>query len=131
MMRTVLAAASIAVLGIAGPAAAAGTGPAASPRPATDLVLSFRSESGYAAAVTLSCHPAGGAHPKAAQACAALKKVGGDPSRLKPRKVLCTMEYAPIAAELAGVWKGRPVHWSKTFGNPCDLTRTTGVIFAF
>lgn len=130
MIRTVLAATSIAVLGLAGPAAAAATGPAAAPRQ-TGLVLSYASESGYAAAVTLTCHPAGGAHPKAAKACATLAKVAGDPGRLKPARTMCTLEYAPITAELTGTWKGRTVQWSETFSNPCDLTRHTGVLFAF
>ena len=131
MMRTVLATTSIAVLGLAGPAAAAGTGPAATPRPATDLVLSYQAEAGYAAAVSLTCGPAGGGHPQPAAACATLKKVGGDPARLKPKRAICTLEYAPITAEITGTWKGTPVHWTKTFGNPCDLARTTGPLFAF
>ncbi len=131
MIRTMLAASSIAVLGLAGPAAATATGPAATPRPATDLVLSYAAEEGYAAAVTLTCDPAGGAHPKPAKACAALKKVSGDPARLKPGKTMCTLEYAPITAEITGTWKGRTVHWKKTYANRCDLTRATGVLFAF
>ena len=128
MLRTMLAVTSIAVLGIAGPAAAAATGPAARP---TGLHLSYTADPGYAAAVTLTCEPAGGGHPKPAKACAVLKKVSGDPARLKPRRTMCTLEYAPVTAEITGTWRGRTVHWSQTFGNPCDLTRTTGVIFAF
>ncbi len=131
MIRTMLAASSIAVLGLASPAAAAATGPGAAPRPTTDLVLSYTADAGYAAAVTLTCDPAGGAHPKPVKACATLKKVAGDPGRLKPAPAMCTMEYAPITAEITGTFKGRTVHWSKTFGNPCDLARATGVLFAF
>ena len=44
---------------------------------------------------------------------------------------MCTMEYAPITAEITGKWKGKKVDWSRKFGNTCDLTRTTGVLFAF
>jgi hypothetical protein len=125
MMRAMTTAAALLVaLGTAGPAAAA-------PKPRIDLVVSYMAEAGYAAAVTLTCGPVGGAHPKAAQACAALKKAGGKPARLKPARTICTLEYAPVTAEIEGTWKGKAVRWSKTFPNSCDLTRATGVVFAF
>jgi hypothetical protein len=131
MIRTMLATSSIAVLGLAGPAAAVTTGPGATPRPATDLVLSYTAEAGYAASVTLTCHPAGGGHPHPARACAVLKKADGDPALITPKQRMCTTEYAPITAEITGTWKGAAVTWSKTFGNPCALARHTGVLFAF
>ena len=118
-------AALLAALVTAGPAAAA------PPKPKIDLVVSYMAEAGYAAAVTLTCDPVGGAHPKAGKACAALKKTGGKPAKLKPAKTMCTQEYAPVTAEIEGTWKGRTVSWSKTFPNGCHLTRTTGVVFAF
>jgi len=111
------------VLATASPAAAA---------PRTNLQLIYMADAGYAATVKLRCGPAGGVHPKRKQACATLKKVGGRPDRLKaPPDAMCTMEYAPITAEITGTWKGRKVNWSKKFGNTCDMTRTTGVLFAF
>jgi hypothetical protein len=135
MVRTMLAVTAVAVLGTAAPVAAATTGPSAAPRPATtprtNLVVSYMADAGYAAAVTLTCHPAGGAHPKPAKACAALAKVSGKPNKLKPAPMMCTMEYAPITAQINGVWKGKKIKWSKTYPNSCDLARTTGVIFAF
>ena len=127
MVTTMLAAG--AVLGTPGPAAA--MGPGVAPRPKTDLVLSYMADAGYAAAVTLTCDPAGGAHPKPAKACAALTKAGGDPGRLKPAATLCTLEYAPITAQVTGTWRGARVNWTKTFPNGCDLTRATGVVFRF
>jgi hypothetical protein len=111
--------------------AAAGPAAAAPRRPGIDLVISYMAEAGYAAAVTLTCNPVGGAHPRAAKACAALKKTGGKPAKLKPAKTICTLEYAPITAEIEGTWKGRGMRWSKTFPNPCALRRATGVVFAF
>jgi hypothetical protein len=124
MIRMMLAATAVAVLTTTSPAAAA------SPR--TELTLSYQSEAGFAAAVRLSCRPVGGGHPKGKKACAALRKVGGKPARLRAAPdAMCTLEYAPITAEITGTWKGRKVDWSKTFGNRCDLTRTTGVLFAF
>jgi hypothetical protein len=135
MMRamTVVFTVATAVLAVSGPAAAVGPGPAirSAAAPKADLVLSYMADAGYAAAVTLTCGPAGGAHPKPAKACAALAKAGGRPARLKPADTMCTLEYAPITAEIEGTWKGRAVRWSKTFPNSCDLTRATGVLFAF
>ncbi len=130
MIRTMLAATSIAVLGLTGPASAAATGPAR-PAATTNLTLAYMAEAGYAAAVSLTCEPSGGAHPRPGRACAKLAKVSGDPARLKPVKTMCTMEYAPITAQITGTWRGRTVNWSATFGNRCDLTRHTGVLFAF
>ena len=131
MIRTMSAASIIAVLAVAGPAPAATTGPGAASRPATDLVLSYAADAGYAAATTLTCAPPGGAHPKPARACATLAKVSGKPARLKPSSAMCTLELAPITAEITGVWRGEPVSWKRTFGNRCDLARTTGRLFAF
>ena len=132
MIRAMTAAVTVmAVLGVGSTAEAAANGPVASPKPKIDLVLSYMADAGYAAAVVLTCNPVGGVHPKAAKACAVLKKVGGKPHKLKPAPTLCTLEYAPITARIEGVWKGRTLNWSKTFSNTCDLTRTTGVLFAF
>ncbi|MEU8614930.1 SSI family serine proteinase inhibitor [Actinoplanes sp. NPDC048791] len=93
--------------------------------------MSYLAEAGYAAAVKLRCDPAGGAHPKKVKACRSLAAVGGDPSRLTPAPMMCTMEYAPVTAQVKGTWRGRPVNWSHKFGNRCDMHRTTGVLTAF
>ena len=128
-MRKVMAlvAAGTVVLVATGPAYGAGPGPAQR----TNLTVSYQADAGYAAAVTLTCDPAGGAHPSAAKACALLKKAGGKPGKLKPAQVMCTLEYAPITAEITGTWKGRSLNWSKTFSNKCDMTRTAGALVAF
>jgi hypothetical protein len=127
MIRMMLAATAVAVLTTAGPAAAATSRPAR-----TDLTLTYMADAGYAAAVVLSCNPVGGVHPKGRKACALLKKVGGRPDRLRAAATaMCTLEYAPITAEISGTWKGRAVDWSQKFSNRCDLARTTGVLFAF
>lgn len=123
MIRTMAAAAAVLLL-TAQPAAAA------APR-RTELTVSYLAEAGYAAAVLLRCYPAGGAHPRKARACRSLAKAGGDPARLVPAAALCTMEYAPITAQVKGAWRGRPVNWSHKFGNRCEMNRTTGVLTAF
>ncbi|MEU8230899.1 SSI family serine proteinase inhibitor [Actinoplanes sp. NPDC048967] len=126
MISTIAAA----VLLLAAPAAVAPPASAAAAKK-TDLTVSYLAEAGYAAAVKLRCDPAGGAHPKKVKACRSLAAVGGDPSRLTPAPMMCTMEYAPVTAQVKGTWRGRPVNWSHKFGNRCDMHRTTGVLTAF
>jgi hypothetical protein len=117
------AAAFAATVVAAGPAAAASAG--------TTLTLGITAEAGYARAVILRCSPAGGGHPSAAKACAALKPVAGKPGKLTPAEVVCTLQFAPVTATATGSWKGKKVSWSRTFGNGCELGRATGVVFRF
>jgi len=97
----------------------------------TDLTLAYMAEAGYATAVTLQCNPPGGAHPRPAAACRTLRAVGGRPGRIKPDATMCMMIYAPITAQITGKWRGRKITWSKTYGNSCEMTRVTGVLFRF
>jgi hypothetical protein len=124
MIRTIAATAAAVLLLTADPAAAAAS-------KKTELTVSYLADAGYAAAVTLRCDPAGGGHPKKVKACRSLAGVGGDPARLRPAARMCTMEYAPITAQVKGTWRGRKVNWSHKFGNACDMHRTTGVLMAF
>ena len=124
MIRAIAATAAAVLLLAADPAGAA------APK-RSDLTVSYLADAGYAAAVKLRCNPAGGAHPKKVKACRALARVGGDPARLRPAARLCTMEYAPVTAQVKGTWQGRRVDWSHRFGNACDMHRTTGVLTAF
>jgi Subtilisin inhibitor-like len=120
MIRSVIAVAVVATTALS---------PVAARR--TDLTLSHVAETGHATAVKLRCDPAGGAHPTPAQACAVLKQVGGRPDRLRPARIMCILIYAPITAEITGIWRGQKIHWSKTYGNTCELSRATGVLFRF
>jgi hypothetical protein len=97
----------------------------------TELTLSYRGYGGRPAAVVLRCHPTGGDHPKRAAACRLLTRVDGDPARLRPAALMCTLEYAPVTARIEGTWKGRRVDWSRRFGNRCEMNRTTRVLMAF
>jgi hypothetical protein len=128
--RALSAAAFVATAVAAGPAAAAAR-PAAASRTGSTLTLGVTAEAGYARAVILRCSPAGGGHPSAAKACAALKPVAGKPGRLTPAEVVCTLQFAPVTATATGTWKGKKVSWSRTFGNGCELVRATGVVFRF
>ena len=123
---TAITAATLATLLSAAPASAAGKAAG------SQLTLTYTAAAGYAAAVLLDCHPAGGSHPTPVKACNTLKKVGGKPAKLKPAAgEMCTLEYAPITAEITGRWKGREVQWTQTFGNRCEMLRATGVLFTF
>ena len=126
MIRTILALTSATAVLLGGAAAAAGPD-----RPRTDLTLAYMAEAGYATAVTLRCDPPGGAHPKPFAACRTLRTIEGRPARLKPARIMCTMIYAPITAQITGRWHGKKINWSKTYGNTCEMTRATGVLFRF
>lgn len=97
----------------------------------TELTLSYMADNGPATAVVLRCHPAGGTHPKKVKACRLLTKIHGDPDRLRPAALMCTLEYAPVTAQIKGGWQGRRVDWSRRFGNRCDMRRTTGALMEF
>jgi Subtilisin inhibitor-like len=147
MIRTILALTAAAAVLLSSAAAAAGPArPRTDLAPAypdrtlartgltlarTDLTLAYMAEAGYATAVTLQCNPPGGAHPRPAAACRTLRAVGGRPGRIKPAATMCMMIYAPITAQITGKWRGRKITWSKTYGNSCEMTRVTGVLFRF
>ncbi|MEV6346665.1 SSI family serine proteinase inhibitor [Actinoplanes sp. NPDC051851] len=95
------------------------------------LRLMYEDGSGGPVTVALTCDPAGGGHPRAAEACAALAVVGADPGRLSPGDTYCYLVFRPVTAQVTGVWRGRSVTWRHTYGNDCELARATGVLFEF
>lgn len=109
----------------------------AQPGPAGRLTLSTTDDDGThrrALAATharLTCHPTGGTHPRAADACAALDTVNGDFTRLPHEPAMCTQQYAPVTAEAHGTWRGRAVHRTVTYENRCRLSAHTGAVFDF
>jgi hypothetical protein len=78
----------------------------------------------------LTCDPAGGDHPRAAQACAQLAESEGTFDR-DVQDVICTREYAPVTVEAVGRWQGRLVRFRKAYGNDCDMAARTGSLFDF
>ncbi|MEU8436483.1 subtilase-type protease inhibitor [Streptomyces sp. NPDC029216] len=83
-------------------------------------------------AVTLVCAPRpGGTHPSPATACAELRANGASLDALAaPRPdSACTREWNPMTVTADGVWQGRRMSYTYTFGNPCGLRSTTGVLF--
>lgn len=92
---------------------------------ATDTVLR---------AVTLVCAPApGGTHPAPAAACAELRANADqlDAVAGPSANVDCTREWNPMTVTADGVWQGRRINYSYTFGNPCGLRHSSGALFHF
>ncbi|MET7982403.1 SSI family serine proteinase inhibitor [Streptomyces sp. NPDC005281] len=75
----------------------------------------------------LECHPAGGTHPRAAEACDRLDRMttwGKDTFAPVPPDALCTMEYGgPATAHVTGNWAGRPVDARYDRSNGCEISR--------
>lgn len=87
-------------------------------------------------AVTLNCAPRpSGTHPSPASACKELRSVEGEFTRLTaaPSQQSCTRQYDPVVVTADGVWQGKRVTWSTTFGNACEMqgVLSEGTVFAF
>ncbi|MEW2081538.1 subtilase-type protease inhibitor [Streptomyces sp. NPDC005283] len=105
------------------------------------LVLSFgRGDDAATAtverAVTLTCAPRpGGSHPSPAAACTELLIVNGEFSALAEQKShkMCTRQWNPVVLSARGVWQGKHVDWSATYGNECEMegSMAKGTVFAF
>lgn len=100
--------------------------------PADDLTIQVKA-SAQAPATTyrLTCGPAGGDHPKAADACAALAKVK-DPFAPVPKDRMCTDIYGgPEVATVKGTWQGRPVDTTFKRNDGCQLHRWSEIAPVF
>ncbi|MFI9584544.1 subtilase-type protease inhibitor [Streptomyces sp. NPDC052236] len=88
-------------------------------------------------AVTLNCAPRPtGTHPAPASACAELRSVDGRFAALteEPSQKMCTRQWDPVVVTAQGVWDGKHVSWSATFGNACEMEGTlaeSSTVFAF
>ncbi|WP_233515538.1 SSI family serine proteinase inhibitor [Marinitenerispora sediminis] len=129
-LGALLAAAAVAAAGgvAAAPAAAAQPASAAGAR----LELTITPEHGEGErSVVLECGPAGGSHPRAAEACETLARAGGDFGRVRARSGACTMQFDPGVLRAAGHWYGTPVDYRRDFSNPCVAGNETGGVFEF
>ncbi|MEU2154605.1 subtilase-type protease inhibitor [Streptomyces sp. NPDC019396] len=74
-------------------------------------------------AVTLSCAPTPtGSHPAPSAACAELNAVDGEFGLIGSTPTTpCTRQWDPVTVTAAGVWKGKQVSWSTTYGNSCEM----------
>ncbi|WP_181442292.1 SSI family serine proteinase inhibitor [Streptomyces tateyamensis] len=125
-IRAALYAVALALLSVPTPAQAA---PAVSESVLT-LTVTDDGSSTPLGGTELLCQPAGGSHPQAAAACAALEAAGGDPERLAGRTgIFCNQLFQPVTARAAGLWRGVPVHWQRSFSNLCGLHTRTDPLF--
>jgi hypothetical protein len=120
----------LSVATVAVDARADSSAPAASSA-ATSLVLTVTAQQGAARSVTLTC-PAGGTHPNAAGACAALTSAGGDIDKVPPKAgEMCPHLVHPVTAAATGTYQGKALSWSRMFNNSCEMQRATDPIFTF
>ncbi|MGW6564446.1 subtilase-type protease inhibitor [Streptomyces sp. NPDC054975] len=87
-------------------------------------------------AVTLSCAPTpGGTHPAPEQACEELSAVDGDFGLLirLNTSTPCTRIWDPVTVTGEGIWQGKRVAWSATYGNTCEMNvgMSRNTVFAF
>ncbi|MGW7068108.1 SSI family serine proteinase inhibitor [Streptomyces sp. NPDC054855] len=133
LRRLVLtAAASVAALSVAPAVAHADMGPLPLPTPVTEstpnrlTVEVTDTGNGRDGKFELECHPAGGTHPQAQDACAKLDQGtwGTDTFAPTPADSNCTMQYGgPATAHITGTWNGRPVDATYNRSNGCEISR--------
>jgi hypothetical protein len=96
---------------------------------ADHLLVTVSRSGGAADSVTysLACHPSGGTHPAAQEACDQLDSAtvwGRDPFAPVPPGAMCTGQYGgPATAQLRGHWAGRPVDARFSRINGCEIAR--------
>ncbi|MER6070494.1 SSI family serine proteinase inhibitor [Streptomyces sp. NPDC001817] len=97
-------------------------------RPADHLTVVVRhAGSGWDGSYELFCHPAGGSHPDAAEACRALDEHtqwGRDRFAPVTPGTVCTMLYGgPATARVTGTWAGRSVDAAYDRSDGCEIGR--------
>lgn len=113
------------VLGGCGAEDSADAPPASvSPAPRTELTVEVRAEPGASAVVwTLTCDPAGGAHPDPQAACRALA-AADKPFEPVPAGAVCTQIHGgDQTARVTGTWRGARVDARFTRLNGCEIDR--------
>ncbi|TVL92287.1 SSI family serine proteinase inhibitor [Streptomyces sp. SAJ15] len=111
------------------PGDGAGAGEAEEPRdPEQHLTVAVHGAGlGTDGTYELTCHPTGGDHPKAKEACTTLDgqtRWGRDLFAPVSPGSNCTLQYGgPATAHVTGVWAGRPVdaHFNREDG--CEIAR--------
>ncbi|WP_225847780.1 subtilase-type protease inhibitor [Streptomyces sp. HPF1205] len=90
------------------------------------------SRTAAASQVTLDCEPTGGTHPTAQAACDALIAVNGDFAKLPPATgVFCLAVWDPVTVSVTGVWRQKPVTFTRTYSNDCDAAVSSDNVFRF
>lgn len=131
---TVLALGAASVLGGAPAAVALPALPDVPPARQDQLTVTVTGTGDFASDGTysLDCHPAGGTHRRAADACAELDRRtrwGSDPFAPVPLDANCTMMYGgPETARITGTWAGRPVDATFNRSNGCEMERWDNLV---
>jgi hypothetical protein len=91
----------------------------------TSLKISVVADKGATPKVmSLKCDPAGGNHPQATQACAALAEAGAKVFKPVPKSQVCSMLYGgPQTATVKGTYNGKAVDATFTRTNGCEVNR--------
>ncbi|MGW0828214.1 SSI family serine proteinase inhibitor [Streptomyces sp. NPDC002845] len=80
----------------------------------------------------LECHPDGGSHPVARDACGRLDRStrwGKDPFAPVAPGTMCTMQYGgPATAHVTGTWAGRPVDARFRRNDGCEIARWDALV---
>jgi hypothetical protein len=98
--------------------------PATTAAASTQLTVTVDEGAGKTEDWTLSCDPAGGTHPKPAEACAALAAKGKTALPPVSTGVMCTQIYGgPQTAKIVGTWDGKPVNATFSRQNGCQVNR--------
>ncbi|MFD4631728.1 SSI family serine proteinase inhibitor [Streptomyces sp. NPDC058284] len=131
LRRLVLTAVASAAALSAVPATAHATAPV--PTPVDRLTVTVTDSGGAGdGTYVLKCHPTGGTHPQAAEACERLHEVtrwGKDPFAPVPRDAMCTMQYGgPATAHITGTWQGRPVDATYKRSDGCEISRWNNLV---
>ncbi|MFG2077740.1 SSI family serine proteinase inhibitor [Nonomuraea maritima] len=77
---------------------------------------------------TLTCGPDGGTHPRAHEACDALRQVRGNVQALNVNPGACVRLYSPVTVDIRGQWYGRPTAYRQQFSNRCVMDRKLGPV---
>ncbi|RMI39824.1 SSI family serine proteinase inhibitor [Streptomyces triticirhizae] len=122
-LATALVAASAAAVATAGPAAARSGGSPWAPVGADRLLITVSGAGEADGTFELTCAPAGGTHPEAAEACARLGELDA-PFASVAEGTVCTFLYGgPATARVTGQWQGERVDAEFNRDNGCEISR--------
>ncbi|WP_228031953.1 SSI family serine proteinase inhibitor, partial [Streptomyces phyllanthi] len=107
-------------------------GPAFPFAPEDRLTVTVQAAGAADGTYELECHPYGGNHPDARDACAQLdRSTTWDRSPFAPvhPDTVCTMQYGGRAtAHVTGIWAGRPVDAHFNRRNGCEIARWDSLV---
>jgi hypothetical protein len=125
--RVAVALVALAALSACGSESSDGGSSTGSDAPAAKTSLTIDVTPGEGADPTtykLTCDPAGGDHPQAAQACDAIAAAGASVFRPVPSDTTCTTVFGgPQKATITGTYRGKDVDASFSRENGCEIDR--------